>query len=139
MQPPQKQPFQGSRKGTAMLLNRRSSHLPRKWRDLHAFTQKSISQRVMNLKASLPPVTFFSEEVEQFTPRREQGWVNTGLCPFHPDTRPGSFSVNLDSGAFRCFSCGAAGGDIIAFYRLRYDTNFTITLEDLESRVEICR
>lgn len=122
-----------------MRLKKQRFRLPRNWRGQHIFTQDGISQRIKNLKASLPPVTFFFEEVEQFAPRREQGWMNTGLCPFHPDTRPGSFSVNLDSGAFRCFSCGAAGGDIVAFYRLRYKTDFMTSLEELERRAGIWR
>lgn len=29
-------------------------------------------------------------------------------CPFHEDHRP-SLSVTSDTGAFRCFSCGARG------------------------------
>ncbi|HAJ19879.1 MAG TPA: hypothetical protein DCL95_07445, partial [Rhodospirillaceae bacterium] len=39
-----------------------------------------------------------------------------GLCPFHADTRPGSFVVNKATGAFKCFSCGEQGGDIITFH-----------------------
>src|SRR5271157_1774217 len=30
------------------------------------------------------------------------------LCPFHPDTHPGSFSVSLKG--YHCFSCGEKGG-----------------------------
>lgn len=35
----------------------------------------------------------------------------TGLCPFHSDSNP-SLSLNLSSGAFNCFSCGAKGGPV---------------------------
>jgi DNA primase len=41
--------------------------------------------------------------------------VDGGLCPFHDDHNPGSYRVNLDAGAYRCFSCGASGSDIIAY------------------------
>jgi len=42
------------------------------------------------------------------------GKWRTALCPFHGDTNP-SLSVNVDSGAFKCFACDAKGGDLIAF------------------------
>lgn len=98
---------------------------------------QSIPQRVLNVKLSLPPVLFYLDELQRFEPKRESGWINSGLCPFHQDKSPGSFSVNLDSGAFKCFSCGTAGGDIIAFYRLRYCCDFMTALRDLEGRAGI--
>ena len=101
------------------------------------FTRPTIPQRLINLKATLSPIQFFLEEVERFEPRREHGWINSGLCPFHTDTRTGSFSVSLDSGAFHCFSCGTAGGDIISFYRLKYCLGFMDALRDLEGRAGI--
>lgn len=94
----------------------------------------SIAQRVINVKASLPPVLFYMDEIQRFEPKRESGWINSGFCPFHNDRNVGSFSVNLDSGAFKCFSCGTAGSDIIAFYRLKYCCNFMTALRDLEGR-----
>lgn len=97
----------------------------------------TISQRVINIKTSLPPILFFTEELPGWTPRQEHGWVDGGLCPFHTDTHVGSFKVNLDSGAFKCFSCGAAGADVIAFYRLRYCMGFMDALRDLEGRAGI--
>jgi DNA primase len=42
-------------------------------------------------------------------------WCCGGCCPFHDDRRPGNFRIHLQSGAFTCFSCGAKGGDVIAF------------------------
>lgn len=36
------------------------------------------------------------------------GSTLTGLCPFHGDKKP-SFSVNLENGLYKCFSCGAEG------------------------------
>lgn len=94
----------------------------------------SITQRVINVKASLPPVLFYMDEIQRFEPKQESGWINSGLCPFHQDKSPGSFSVNLDSGAFKCFSCGTAGSDVITFYRTRYSCGFMMTLVDLERR-----
>ena len=111
------------------------THETRKNRtNLHA---QSLPQRVLNLKASLHPVLFYIDEFPGWTPRQDHGWTEGGLCPFHDDRRAGSFKINLDSGAYRCFSCGAAGGDIIAYYRLRYCVDFMTALADLEGRAGI--
>jgi hypothetical protein len=42
-----------------------------------------------------------------------------------------SSRLNLDSGAFCCFSCGAKGGDILAFHRLRSGLDFREVIRDL--------
>lgn len=55
---------------------------------------------------------------------RSGKWAVAGLCPFHPDGKPGSFKVNLENGAFKCFSCGAHGGDIIAYLQQRDQLSF---------------
>ena len=73
------------------------------------------------IKNSIDPIEFYQRELSrQFSPRLLTGWVDGGLCSFHDDRRAGSFWVNLDNGAFKCFSCDASGGDIIAF-RMRED------------------
>lgn len=52
-------------------------------------------------------------------PSGHGGWHQwNGLCPFHADKKPGSFYVNLNTGAFKCHSCGAKGGSLAAFERL---------------------
>jgi len=50
------------------------------------------------------------------------GW-KSAVCPFHDDTRP-SLRVRLDRGAFRCMSCEAHGGDVLAFHMKRYGLSF---------------
>ncbi len=42
------------------------------------------------------------------------GHTLTGLCPFHQD-KNASFSVNLENGKYKCFSCGAEG-NFLTFY-----------------------
>ncbi len=75
---------------------------------------------------------FYSLELEALpSSNRTEGWVCGGLCPFHPDKRAGSFHVNLDTGAFKCFSCDASGGDIIDFVRRRQGSSFRGALEHL--------
>jgi hypothetical protein len=104
-------------------------------RKSHYESVTSIPQRTLNVKTSMPPILFYQDELSPWTPRQEHGWIDGGLCPFHTDAHVGSFKVNMDSGAFKCFSCGAAGGDVITFYRLKYACDFMTALADLESRI----
>ena len=60
------------------------------------------------------------------------GWHRwNGLCPFHADRRPGSFVINKRTGAFRCFSCGASGGDVIDFHMQKEAVSFRQALSQL--------
>lgn len=68
------------------------------------------------------PSTFYRLEIGKLS-RPSRGWAK-GNCVFHESRSRSSFSVNLDSGAFHCFGCGAHGGDVITFVRLRYKLNF---------------
>lgn len=43
--------------------------------------------------------------------RESQGWRSI-LCPVHSEDTP-SFRVNVDSGAWKCMSCGIKGGDTL--------------------------
>jgi len=52
------------------------------------------------------------------------------LCPFHEDKRP-SLHLHQVTGHFRCFSCGAKGGDILAFYRQATGRSFVEAAKDL--------
>lgn len=52
------------------------------------------------------------------------------LCPFHDDTTA-SLSFNVKKGAFKCFACGAKGGDLIAFHMQRKDLPFIQACKDL--------
>ena len=56
-------------------------------------------------------------------------WVDGGLCPFHQDKRIGSFKINSSTGAFKCFSCNASGGDIISFTMKYHDFSFPEALD----------
>jgi len=66
------------------------------------------------IKHSLKPLDFYRDELPNAT-LKKYGWNDGGLCPFHADNRIGSFRVNIKTGAYKCFSCGAAGSDVIAF------------------------
>ena len=92
-----------------------------------------MSPNIETLKMRLSPARYFELSLEgQIGKPTGQDWYHwNGLCPFHEDRRPGSFVVNKASGAFRCFSCGAKGGDIIAFHMLRQGKTFHETLAEL--------
>lgn len=51
------------------------------------------------------------------------GRWRSALCPFHSDAHP-SLRACIDTGAFRCMSCGAHGGDVLGFHMLRYRMSF---------------
>lgn len=86
-----------------------------------------------NVKAYIPPTEFYRAELPAMPPPRGGGWRDGGLCPFHADNHAGSFRVNLDSGGFCCFSCGAKGADIIAFIQLRDGLSFPEALNKLSN------
>jgi len=77
------------------------------------------------LKRAIPPHDFYLREqgLHRFGYRSGK-WAIAGLCPFHGDGTPGSFKVNLEIGAYACFSCGTKGGDIISFAQKKYDLSF---------------
>ena len=86
------------------------------------------------IKANISPDRYYkSQLLGSFGKATGKGWhLWNGLCPFHADRRPGSLVINKVSGAFRCFSCGACGGDIIAFYMQRNRVGFVETLIQLK-------
>jgi DNA primase len=86
------------------------------------------------LKAALSASAYYSRVLPTMPPSRRSGWVDGGLCPFHDDQHRGNFRVNLDTGAFTCFSCGAKGGDILAFHQRRHALDFQETIRDLAER-----
>lgn len=87
--------------------------------------------RARNVKSEVPPSSFYPAELPAMPPPRGGGWRDGGLCPFHADKQAGSFRVNLDTGAFLCFSCGAKGGDIIAFVQQRDGLSFRDAVEKI--------
>lgn len=87
---------------------------------------------VESLKRTISPYDFYKIEqnLSDFA-TRSQTWVIAGLCPFHDDHSIGSFKVNLENGAYICFSCGAKGGDIICFTQMKHRLPFYEAMERL--------
>jgi DNA primase len=80
-----------------------------------------------SIKQQLNPLDFYSHELRH-AKLNKSGWNVAGICPFHADRKPGSFFVNLDTGAFKCFSCGSFGGDIISFTMAVHELDFVEAL-----------
>lgn len=82
------------------------------------------------IKNSVNPFDFYSHTLPT-AKLKIHDWNNGGLCPFHSDSNTGSFRVNLTTGAFKCFACGAAGSDVIGFTMALYRLNFIEALAKL--------
>lgn len=85
-----------------------------------------------SIKSRIDPYDFYLKEqtLDRFK-NKSYGWAEAGLCPFHDDRSSGSFRVNLESGAYRCFSCDAKGGGILAFTMAKYSLSFYEALKQL--------
>ncbi|MDD9912304.1 MAG: CHC2 zinc finger domain-containing protein [Alphaproteobacteria bacterium] len=60
-----------------------------------------------------------------------KGWYKTtALCPFHADKSPGTFYINVQTGKYKCFSCGTCG-DFIDFHQHKYRSNLPQTLQSM--------
>jgi putative DNA primase/helicase len=55
-----------------------------------------------------------------------------GLCPFHDDKNP-SLSVNIESGLYNCFACGAKG-DVFQFYQDIKKVDFQTAVRELAAQ-----
>ena len=67
--------------------------------------------------------------------KRSGSWISV-FCPIHKggaEKKP-SMSVNINSGGFKCFSCGIKGGDIVALHRLITGLGFREAVADLGGR-----
>jgi hypothetical protein len=78
-------------------------------------------------RLSLPsPINYYRTHFSSIPVKLDREWINV-LCCFHDDKDP-SLSINLISGGFYCFGCGAKGGDVIAFHMQRYGVPFTVAV-----------
>lgn len=82
------------------------------------------------IREQIDPLDFYVHELDKLLTRKS-GWLDAGLCPFHDDNTPGSFHVDLNTGAFKCLSCEADGDDIIDFTMALYGLSFLKALEKL--------
>lgn len=85
---------------------------------------KTLMRLLLAVKAHIQPIDFYRIELPGMAPPKRNGWHDGGLFFFHQNRHAGSFYVNLQTGAFCCFSCGAKGSHIIAFIQRRYSLTF---------------
>ena len=90
--------------------------------------QQDIVRRCEAVRARVSLSTLVGKDVA--LRRRGREWV--GLCPFHADSKVGSFSVNDDKELAWCFSCGG-GGDHFKYLQLRLGVTFMQALRMLEA------
>jgi CHC2 zinc finger len=81
-------------------------------------------------KEHLPPASVFYRKEFQRLSRPSRGWARTA-CPFHQGHNRTAFSVNLETGGFRCFNCGVKGGDVVAYVMLRDRLDFKAAAKSL--------
>jgi HK97 family phage major capsid protein len=72
------------------------------------------------------PRNFYEAEGARLGRPNSKGWcaVYGDICPSHRSRSKRSFSVNLSTGEFHCFSCRGGGGDVVDFVRLRDKCDF---------------
>ena len=83
------------------------------------------------VKRAIAPSDYYQSALKKMKPPKRYGWTEAGLCPFHHDTHVGSFRIDTQTGAFKCFACDAKGGNIIDFVMLREGLNFREALAKL--------
>jgi len=65
---------------------------------------------------------YYENQLGTLPTKIKNGWIKNISCPFH-DEKTGSFGVNIDTGAFKCFGCGAKG-DVFNFVEKRNGIDF---------------
>lgn len=87
---------------------------------------------VNQLKDRIDTIDFYTYKGQEI--RLKGGsWKLAGLCPFHEDRNAGSFYIHANGGGYKCFSCGASGGDIIVFIQKKYSLSFREALCKLQN------
>ena len=85
-----------------------------------------------NREALPEPLAYFEAQGLQF--RERKGKWRTTRCDFHGGSD--SMRVNVQTGAFVCMSCGASGGDVLAFEMQLTGTDFVSAAKALGAWVE---
>lgn len=98
------------------------------------FNKKVINKQ--DLLAVIDPRAFYASEIGLHEIKKPT-WNDAGLCPFHDDYHTGTFFVNIENGAFNCFSCNTKGGNVITFTQQLYHLDFRDALIKLASDWEV--
>ena len=98
-------------------------------------TASTMERDLQDIKEEIRARTDIVEIIGTYTRLKRSGKNWTGLCPFHADKNP-SFSVNIERGLYKCFSCGE-GGDLFKFVGKKENLDFIETVEFLAKRAGI--
>ena len=90
---------------------------------------KRLAHGGFDRKLRPEPVDYFACEGLALKGR---GKWRDALCVFHDDARP-SLRINIETGAFKCMSCGAHGSDVIAFHMQRFGLRFVDAAKQLNA------
>jgi hypothetical protein len=72
-----------------------------------------------------PPQSFYERELGPLSRPDRRGWARPKRgCPFHNSKSKRSFYIQSQTGGFVCFQCGAKGGDVLDFVKLRDHLSF---------------
>lgn len=100
---------------------------------------KHYKLNALLIREAIAPHDFYLKEMNIHEFGNKSGnWAVAGLCPFHEDRSAGSFKVNVESGSFICFSCGAKGSNIIVFIMSKYGLSFYEALKLLAKEWGVC-
>ena len=94
-------------------------------------------QRRSLVRDSLPTPHQYLAKRNLMTRKPRGEWAAI-TCPSHKGgaEKTPSLSVSLVDGHFRCFACGASGGDIVALHRLITGQKFVEAVRELGGRFE---
>ena len=86
---------------------------------------------IKRVKSEVCYRSYYQRELGNLGKPSGRGWYKVkALCPFHNDKHAGNFAVNIHSGRYKCFACGASG-DFIDFHSRRYGRTLPETLADI--------
>ena len=90
-------------------------------------TAWSSTRRAFQRDRMTDPAAYYAREGLTLVGRGE--W-RSARCPFHDDKNP-SLRVRVESGSFRCMTCGAHGGDVVSFHQQKYQQTFKQAAQEL--------
>lgn len=102
---------------------------PQAWRHKSASSRPVGNARRFTLNRDLLPTTAVFYQKQGIKLLGTGGWRDA-VCPFHKDTNP-SMRVFFETGGFRCMTCGAHGGDVVAFHMQRHGVGFVAAAKAL--------
>lgn len=79
---------------------------------------------------ALPPVVDVLALLDISAPKATAKGYAQVACPIHGDAKP-SLSIHLERDNFKCWACGATGGDVLDLYRKARGLSFVQAARDL--------